>query len=162
VARIIDRYTGIDARVRLGFPIFLRPPPASPLLGGEEITQTSYGERHPRGGGALAWAILAVVLVAVIAFFAVLAIRGYPGTPTMAYYGYPAFGWWFFFPFGILFIFIVLFLVSRLIFWPLGWGMRRRYWYGYGDAQEILRQRYARGEITKEQFDQMKRDLEQR
>jgi uncharacterized membrane protein len=27
------------------------------------------------------------------------------------------------------------------------------------DAEEILRQRYARGEITKEQFDQMLRDL---
>jgi putative membrane protein len=79
----------------------------------------------------------------------------------VAYYSYPAFGWWFFFPFGIVFIFLVLILVSRLIFWPLGWGWRRRYWYGYADAQEILRQRYARGEITKEQFDQMRRDLEQ-
>ena len=96
-----------------------------------------------------------------MAFFAVLALRGYPSSPAPAYYGYPGFGWWFFFPFGIFFLFIVLFFVSRLIFWPMGWGWRRRYWYGYGDAREILRQRYARGEITKEQFDQMNRDLEQ-
>jgi putative membrane protein len=122
--------------------------------------QTGYGEQHPRRGSPFAWAILAVAVAAVIAFFAVLAIHGYPGSPAARYYGYPVFGLWFFFPFGILFIFILLFLVSRLIFWPMGW--RRRYWYDYGDAQEILRQRYARGEITKEQFDQMKRDLEQR
>jgi len=101
--------------------------------------------------------------VAIVAFFAILAIHGYPGVPAGPYYGYPFYGWWFF-PFGIVFIFVVLFLVSRLVFWPMGWGWRRRYWYGYGygDSNEILRQRYARGEITKEQFEQTKRDLEQR
>ena len=99
-------------------------------------------------------------MAAVVGFFAVLAIRGYPSIPTGTDYAYPFFGWWFF-PFSIFFLFIVLFIVSRLVLWPMGWGGRRRYWCGYGDANEILRQRYARGEITKEQFDQMKRDLEQ-
>ena len=37
----------------------------------------------------------------------------------------------------------------------------RRYW-RYGDqAYYILRERYARGEITKDQLDQMMRDLQQ-
>jgi uncharacterized membrane protein len=71
---------------------------------------------------------------------------------------------WFFWPFGILIFFLFIFLITRFIFWG-AWGWRRRYWYGggygYGDAHEILRQRYARGEISKEQFDQMTRDLEQ-
>jgi putative membrane protein len=88
----------------------------------------------------------------------------YPISATAPYYGYPFFGW-FFFPFGFFFIFFLIFFVGRLIFWPWGWGWgwRRRYGYGYGysEAHEILRQRYARGEITKEQFDQMSRDLEQ-
>jgi putative membrane protein len=123
--------------------------------------QTTYGEQHPHRGNPFAWAALAVVLVAVIALIAVLAFHGYPASPAGSYYGYPFFGWWFFFPFGIFFLLMVLFLVSRVVFWPMGGGWRRRYWYGYGDANEILRQRYARGEITKEQFDQMKRDLEQ-
>ena len=123
-------------------------------------TQSTYGEQRPHRGSPFLWAVLAILVIAVIAFFAVLAFHGYPAG-TMPYYGYPGYGWWFFFPFGIFFLFIVLFFVSRLIFWPMGWGWRRRYWYGYGDAHEILRQRYARGEITKEQFDQMKRDLEQ-
>ena len=102
-----------------------------------------------------------MVIVAIVSFFAVIALRGYPSEPMMTYNGYPVFGWWFFFPFGIFFIFFILFFVSRLVFWPLGWGWRRRYWYGYGNANEILRRRYARGEITKEQFDQMTKDLEQ-
>jgi len=109
-----------------------------------------------------AWVFLAVAMLAVISFFALFALRGYPTPPAGTYYGYPFLVGWFFFPFGIFFLLLVLFFVSRLIFWPMGWGWRRRYWYGYGDANEILRQRYARGEVTKEQFDQMKRDLEQR
>lgn len=104
-----------------------------------------------------------MVLVAVITFFAAFAARGYPNMPMTPYYGYPFYGWWFFFPFGFFFIFFIIFLVSRVIFWPWGWGWggRRGYYSRYGDAHEILRQRYARGEITKEQYDQMMRDIEQ-
>ncbi len=125
-------------------------------------TQANYGEQHPHRGSLFAWAVLGVVLVAIVSFFTLIAVRGYPTAPMTQYTGYPVWGWWFFFPFGFFFILIIVFLVSRLIFWP--WGWRRRYWhgYGYGDAHEILRQRYARGEITKEQFDQMNRDLGQR
>jgi putative membrane protein len=63
--------------------------------------------------------------------------------------------------FGLFFLFWIL----RWIFWP--W--RSRYWYGgHGyhrhwhddDAVSTLRYRYAKGEITKEQFDQMMQDLQ--
>ena len=61
---------------------------------------------------------------------------------------------------------------SFLFFWIFTWAghpasrryWRRRYWrYGPEDdeALQVLRARYARGEITKEQLDQMTRDLEQ-
>ena len=105
-----------------------------------------------------------MIVIAIVGFFALIAIRGYP-TPPATYNGYPM-GDWFFWPFGILIFFVFIFLITRFIFWGWwGWGWRRRYGYGsgygYGDAHEILRQRYARGEISKEQFDQMTRDLEQ-
>ena len=135
--------------------------PVQPSPRRRNQTQTTYGEQNRHRGNIFAWAALAIVAIAVVAFFAVLAFHGYPAGP-MAYYGYPGFGWWFF-PFGFFFFIIFAFFIFRLVFWGWGgWGWRRRYWYGYGDAHEILRQRYARGEITKEQFDQMKRDLEQR
>jgi len=67
----------------------------------------------------------------------------------------------FFFPFGILLFFLVVFEIVRLIFRPWEWGYRRAYWRYRSEAAEIVKARYARGEITKEQFDQMMRDLEQ-
>jgi putative membrane protein len=81
----------------------------------------------------------------------------YPGM--MPYYG-GGFFFPFFFPFGFIFFIFIIFALSRLLFWP--WGWRRGYWYRHDEAADILRQRYARGEITKDQFAQMMRDLEQR
>jgi len=74
----------------------------------------------------------------------------------------------FFFPFGFFLFIFFLFFVVRGLFWGWGgWGwhgypMYGRYGYGYHDgAAEILRRRYASGEITKDQFDQMMRDITQ-
>ena len=68
----------------------------------------------------------------------------------------------FFFPIGSIFFLFFIFFIVRLAFWGSWWGWRGRYrGYYWGDAREVLRQRYARGEITKEQFDQMNRDLDE-
>jgi putative membrane protein len=74
-------------------------------------------------------------------------------------YGVPMFGLGP--PFGIFggfFVIIIIMFVFRVVFWGSWMGYRRRYWRG-SRAEEILRERYARGEITKEQFDQMLHDL---
>jgi len=60
--------------------------------------------------------------------------------------------------FLVLLLVILALFVARMLFW----GARRRRWQENRmerDPALILRQRYARGEITKEQFDQMMRDL---
>lgn len=99
-------------------------------------------------------AVLIVVPIVVSAVFYVLRPMGRAYFPFMGYYPF------FFFPFGWVFGFLILFLLLRWIFWPWGWGSRRRY-RGDLDEHHILRVRYARGDITKEQFDQMTRDLQE-
>ena len=60
--------------------------------------------------------------------------------------------------------FFLIFFVFGWAWFPYGRRYRRR-WRFYGpdedDAVQLLRQRYARGEITKEQLEQMTRDLEE-
>ena len=112
-----------------------------------------------------AWGIFAIIAV-IIGAIAVSALF-YATRPIAAPVGYYPF---YFFPFPLFFIFgfFAFFWIVRWLLFPWrggwgygGWGYRRRYW-RYGDeAYYILRERYARGEITKEQFEQMTRDLQQ-
>ena len=115
--------------------------------------------------GFVGWALGALVLVLLVGLFV---FPFFFQWPSPGYYGYYPHPWFFFFPFGFAFFFLIFFGV-RWLFW--GWGYGRGYWHGYGSrywrnqgpwdnaATEILKQRYAKGEITKEQFDQMMRDL---
>jgi putative membrane protein len=112
------------------------------------------------------------ILIPVLAVFAIAAaltglyLYFHNTSPPTYYYG-PRFGWWFgwpFFGFGWFFIpllFFLIFFVLRWIFWG-GCGWARGCWYYhqyYDPALEILRERFAKGEITKEQFDDMVRNL---
>ena len=68
-----------------------------------------------------------------------------------------------FFPFhfgflGIILLLFIIFWVARWWFWSWNGG-RRAYREHRDPADEILRERYAKGEITKEQFEQMMQDL---
>ena len=66
-----------------------------------------------------------------------------------------------YFPGEILLIFAVAFF-GLFIIRTLYWNSRRKHWreqYRANQPLRILRQRYARGEITKEQFEEMLRDL---
>jgi putative membrane protein len=98
--------------------------------------------------------VLGVVAVLFVGFFLWLWVYG-PGAGTG---GYSPRGW-FFFPFGFLILLFVIFMIVRIAFWSARWGGGggRRQRYG---PRAILRARYARGEITREQFLQMQRDLD--
>jgi len=121
----------------------------------------SEGDSRFQKGPRLGWLLMGVILLVVLGFVIFLTVR-FLVRPTLVpdYYGGYVYIL-FFFPFGILLLFLLFFAIARLTFWPWRWGYRRADWRHYGDAREIVKTRYARGEITKEQFDQMMKDLEQ-
>ena len=80
--------------------------------------------------------------------------------PAQVFYNYH------FFPFhfgwiGVILLLFIAFWAARLLLLPWRWGEGYYYSYGYPnrDAESVLKERYAKGEITKEQFEQMMRDL---
>lgn len=127
------------------------------LGSGKELNTTYDGSRHRIH--LFRWVIvglLALLVVGSLAFWGIALATGHA-----PFFFYRPFGF-FFFPFGFLFFFIFVFFIIRLAFWGSWWGWRGHYHgYYWGDAKEVLRQRYARGEIMKEQFDQMMRDLDE-
>jgi uncharacterized membrane protein len=116
------------------------------------LSEDEWRPRRPVWVGLLVALILVPIVVSAVLY--VLRPMGRAYFPFMGYYPF------FFFPFGWVFAFLILFFLLRMIFWPWGWGSRRRY-RGYPYEYHILRVRYARGEITKEQFDQMTHDLQE-
>lgn len=82
---------------------------------------------------------------------------------------YPEHYYWpmWFFPMFMPFFWIIV--IAVFLYLIFGRGSTRRPWHGnmpFGPASgeetplEILKKRYARGEITKDEFEQIKRDIE--
>ena len=111
--------------------------------------------------------IIGVVLIAVAAV--ILLALLYPASFGLAPAPYPyrfgLFGGLFFF----FFILIIVFFMVRVLFWSTrqsryGRGYRQYPPGGYGPNRPamVARMRYARGEITREQYDQIMQDLSRR
>ncbi|AFU59413.1 putative protein of unknown function DUF2078 [Candidatus Nitrososphaera gargensis Ga9.2] len=95
------------------------------------------------------WGIIG--LIAVIGVSIALSLYFVPGRPG-AFFPFP-FGW-----LGGIFLIFIVFWVAKWFLWPWrGW-----YRYEYRTAESILKERYAKGEITREQFEQMMHDLERK
>jgi uncharacterized membrane protein len=97
------------------------------------------------------WIFLTLVIMVVTSFVVLSALHevAYP----FGYFPFFFFGWWIFIP---VFFFVAFFLLLRCWGWGNWW---RSGWY-YDSAMEIVSQRFARGEITKDQYVQMRKELE--
>ncbi len=109
---------------------------------------------------------IAIIVAAIVVVIVLLALvgGGVMGPGMMGWWGYGGYGfaWW-----G------VVMALMMLVFWALiiggivllvSWLARQGQPAGAGPRGErpldILRERYARGEITREQYEEMRRDLE--
>ena len=115
-----------------------------------------------RARGFIAWGVFGLIILAAASIITSMPFFG-PRSSGSFYPFFPAF----FFPFhfgwlGGIFIILVFFLISRWVFLPWRNGSTSSsHWQYHGDnsARNILKERYAKGEITKEQFEQMTLDL---
>jgi putative membrane protein len=134
--------------------------------------QRQYDSHDDRG--RFPTTIVAIIAVALAVIIAVVLILSYFSS-RYSYYGYGwggmMGGWMGFpmlimFPIGIIILIIIGYVIYRGVWWGGGCsGGHYGHYAHYGSeeeketAMEILRRRYARGEITKEQFEQMRKDI---
>ena len=69
--------------------------------------------------------------------------------------------WWFFFPVAVIGGLALIVVVSGLIIWAIFSSGNNKKIHSDRDDQSlsIAKDRYAKGEITKEEFDQLTKDL---
>ena len=125
-----------------------------------DLMQGQHGSSQEKRFPTLFVAIAAVAIAFVVVLILVLSYF----SSKYSYYEYP-YGWWGIMGVMMLFMVPIMIIVLIAIAYVVYRGFR---WGGYGrygsdeekeTAMEILRRRYASGEISKEQYEQLKRDI---
>jgi len=122
-----------------------------------------YPPDRPRPVHWLPIVIAAIFVAIALLFLAIIVAPGLFGLSSPTYSSrYGVFGGFF----GLFFVLIIGFFIVRVVFWSTRtnrYGGRNRYGSpgGYGPNRPLMvaRMRYARGEITSEQYHQIVQDL---
>ena|ERR1700722_15634176 len=114
----------------------------------------STGRYRSSNSGLWPTAAIALGIVAILTVAILVSSVWHPAFVAGSYPFFP-FGFFWVWPF---FAFVFIFFATRWFFWGWGWGGGPD---RFSDATGILEGRYAKGEITKEQFEQMRKDLAQ-
>jgi putative membrane protein len=125
-----------------------------------------YPQGAPRHRHRWLLIVLGACVVAILAVFLLVLLS----PATFGYHPATGVGFGPFGLFGSLFVIFIFLLVLSLIVRIAMWSSRGRgygYRQGYGGGRRygafaIARERYARGEITREQYDQIMQDLQRR
>jgi uncharacterized membrane protein len=104
-----------------------------------------------RGNRIVEWGFVGLVVIVFALIVTSFVLRATPSTSGVPSFPFFGFGW-----FLIPLVFFGLFWAFRWSCWP--WGYGGGYYRYQDDAYEILRERYASGQITKEQFEKMNED----
>jgi len=133
--------------------------------------QRQYDSHDDRG--RFPTTLVAVVAVAIAVVIAVALILQF-FSPNYGYYPYGwgggMMGWMglpmlFMLPVGLIILMVIAYVIYRGVWWGGGCCGGHHGYYGHHGSDEretamgTLKRRYANGEITKEQFEQMKRDI---
>jgi putative membrane protein len=105
---------------------------------------------RPRGGGG-GWRFWPLFPLAFLGAFLLLVVLAWE-LGASGRWGGPAPYFWPIFPLGFFLLFFAFFLTLRFAFWGRGWGGRAGHWGGPYSAEAVLRHRYARGEISEQEF----------
>lgn len=144
------------------------PPSMTALRGSDPYHGPPGGEEPPRWH-SLRWIVLGIGVAFVGLAVLVLLFVLYPASFGLGSSNYPgrfgAFGG----AFLLFFLLVVGFFIVRVAFWSARAGRHRQGWgpgtgpgYGPNRPAMVARMRYARGEITREQYDQIIQDLSRR
>ncbi len=121
-----------------------------------------YRPRPQRSVWPLLLVSVVVLVVAIVLLLLFLDPAAYLGTTPS---GHPG-GFYFYGFFPVLLVLFLVMLVVRMVFWSRRWGYRRAaYAHPYPSRDPAImtvRQRYARGEIRREQYDQLMTELTRR
>jgi len=113
------------------------------------------------GGGKMKKTLIVPLLILVLLLIFLTSNPLLAQTEEQTWRWHPMMNRWWGFPAGFMMIFPLLIVI--ILLWPIlkGPGRKELPIYRTETAMDILKKRYARGEITKEEFLEMKKDLEE-